>query len=289
MDHSFNIAFADKHGIEESIVFCYLHYWCVQNKINGLNQNKDASGVIRSWTYNSCKAFTQIFCYMSEAKIRRTLKSLEDKGLIVIDNFNKSAYDRTCWYAITEKGEEEFKLCVTEYNFDLYENASNKKQTSILQNRQMDVTNSKNQSDKSEEPIPIINTLDNTIINLNVEESKYICEESKKLNDIFISYCKRDNLHFSKKPDIIKKWTETIGKIHYIDGYSWNEIKSVIDYAKNDKFWKSNILSADKLRKQMEQLYVKSQNSKTPNNKKPEQYTDEDYLRDSDDLSKTSY
>ena len=117
---------------------------------------------------------------------------------------------------------------------------------------------------------------------------KYICDESQKLCECLINYCKRDNPNFSKTTDIIDKWTNSIGAIHFLDNYSWNDIKIVIDFAKNDGFWNSNIMSGDKLRKQMDQLFVKAKSKVNSNNKqqsKPEQYTDEQYRADSDDLS----
>ena len=94
---------------------------------------------------------------------------------------------------------------------------------------------------------------------------KYICPESIELCELLINYCKRDNPNFSKTTDQINKWTNDIGCIHFLDNYSWEDIKAVIDYAKNDGFWNSNIMSGDKLRKQMDQLYVKSKGCKQPN------------------------
>jgi predicted phage replisome organizer len=90
---------------------------------------------------------------------------------------------------------------------------------------------------------------------------KYICPESIELCELLINYCKRDNPNFSKTTDQINKWTNSIGAIHFLDNYSWDDIKHVIDFAKNDGFWNSNILSGDKLRKQMEQLFVKAKNN----------------------------
>ena len=42
-----------------------------------------------------------------------------------------------------------------------------------------------------------------------------------------------------------------------IDKRSERDILDVIDFALNDDFWKLNIRSADKLRKQFDNLYVK--------------------------------
>ena len=103
----------------------------------------------------------------------------------------------------------------------------------------------------------------NKIENKN-KKFKYICPESIKLCELLINYCKRDNPNFSKTTDQINKWTNSIGAIHFLDNYSWENIKIVIDFAKNDGFWNSNILSGEKLRKQMDQLYVKAKNNQQP-------------------------
>lgn len=103
----------------------------------------------------------------------------------------------------------------------------------------------------------------NKIENKN-NKFKYTCPESIELCELLINYCKRDNPNFSKTTDQINKWTNSIGAIHFLDNYSWEDIKIVIDFAKNDGFWNSNILSGEKLRKQMDQLYVKAKNNQQP-------------------------
>ena len=110
------------------------------------------------------------------------------------------------------------------------------------------------------QPLHVTQQNKNKIENKN-NKFKYICPESIELCELLINYCKRDNPNFSKTTDQINKWTNSIGAIHFLDNYSWEDIKKVIDFAKNDGFWNSNILSGDKLRKQMEQLFVKTKNN----------------------------
>lgn len=110
------------------------------------------------------------------------------------------------------------------------------------------------------QPLHVTQQNKNKIENKN-NKFKYICPESIELCELLINYCKRDNPNFSKTTDQINKWTNSIGAIHFLDNYSWEDIKVVIDFAKNDGFWNSNILSGDKLRKQMDQLFVKAKNN----------------------------
>lgn len=99
MNHNFNVEVAEKYGLEEAILLENLNYWCVKNEANKKNF-KDGM----YWTYNSVSAFNELFPYMSNHKISRALKNLEDKGLIKSGNFNENTYDRTKWYAVTKNG-----------------------------------------------------------------------------------------------------------------------------------------------------------------------------------------
>lgn len=60
-----------------------------------------------------------------------------------------------------------------------------------------------------------------------------------------------------KTDEELSKWAEHIDKMIRIDKRSERDILDVIDFALNDDFWKLNIRSADKLRKQFDNLYVK--------------------------------
>ena len=97
MNHSFNIEVAQKYGIEEAILLENLFWWCEKNRANGKHI---VNG--RAWTYNSAKAYAELFPYMSPAKIRRVLISMEEQGLIYSDCFNENKYDQTKWYTLTD-------------------------------------------------------------------------------------------------------------------------------------------------------------------------------------------
>ena len=97
MNHSFNVEVAQKYGIEEAILLENLFWWCEKNRANGKHI---VNG--RAWTYNSAKAYAELFPYMSPAKIRRVLISMEEQGLIYSDCFNENKYDQTKWYTLTD-------------------------------------------------------------------------------------------------------------------------------------------------------------------------------------------
>lgn len=86
-------------GVNAAIILEHIDFWCAKNKANDRNFNDGYY-----WTYNSTKAFKEIYPYMSEKVIRTALKRLVDGGYIVTGQYNERPYDRTKWYAVTEKG-----------------------------------------------------------------------------------------------------------------------------------------------------------------------------------------
>lgn len=123
MDHfSFNAGYAIKYGVEEAIMIENLSYWIEKNAANNRHFHDG-----RFWTYNTAEAFTRLFPFWSAPQIRRIMKSLEEKGVIIVGEFNDSSYDRTKWYAFTD---------------------------SFEQNRELDLTKSSTRSNGNERPIP---------------------------------------------------------------------------------------------------------------------------------------
>ena len=148
MEHSFDVMLAQKYGVNAAVLLKHFEFWIAKNRANGKNYFDG-----KYWTYNSRKAFAELFPYMNARQIDYAIKKLIDDGLIITGNYNKSTYDRTLWYAITKKG-----YC-------------------ILQNCEMEVTKLENGFDNIVEPIPNINTDKNT-------DKKEKEEKEKTINDI---------------------------------------------------------------------------------------------------------
>lgn len=151
MKHIFDTNIAKTCGIEEAIILENIYFWCIKNEAN----NKLVNG--RPWTYNSVKAFTTIFDYMSPSKISRALKTLETEGYIVIGEFNNNAYDHTKWYCITEKTREIY---------------GDKNEKSNCQNEKSNTENDNSKSTKCQINITDINTNSNINNKPNIEKEK---------------------------------------------------------------------------------------------------------------------
>lgn len=127
--HMFDPQIAQEYGVNAAIIFQNLAYWIEHNRANETNFHDG-----RYWTYNSVRAFTELFPYLTDKQVRGALKKLEEGGMILVGNYNKSAYDRTRWYALAEKG------------------------LSIYTKGQMNFADRENENAPEGEPIPDINT-----------------------------------------------------------------------------------------------------------------------------------
>ena len=153
MNHSFNVEIATKYGMLEAILLEHLNFWISKNKANEVNFYDG-----NYWTYNSTKALAQLFPYVSLNTISRALRHLKEEGLILFGNYNKISYDRTTWYAITEKGNSILQ------NDEM---DSLKMINGITQNDEMDSLKMINGFTQIDKPIPDINTDINTNINIS--------------------------------------------------------------------------------------------------------------------------
>lgn len=138
--HFFPIQLAIVVGERRAIILSNIQYWIEKNRANGKNFHDG-----RYWTYNSTKAFTGIFPYLTQRKIEHALNALQKEGYLLTGNYNKAKYDRTCWYALGDKAIPYFYL-------------SNTAETLISHNSEMDMTKTSNGFTESVEPIPDINT-----------------------------------------------------------------------------------------------------------------------------------
>lgn len=154
MQHSFDIDIAKEYGILEAILLNNLWFWIEKNRANETNFFDG-----EWWTYNSTRAFNELFPYVSERQIKLALKNLRDKEIIKVGNYNTVAYDRTLWYAFTEKGK------------------------SIVQKCPMDRSKMSNGIAENVQPIPNINTnkkpnkKPNIFVPPTLEEIEAYCKE----------------------------------------------------------------------------------------------------------------
>lgn len=98
MNHSFDIDHAQAYGLREAILIGNFQFWIGKNKANGRHIYDG-----HAWTYNSVKAFSELFPYMSAKQIRGAILHLIEAGVLITGNYNANASDRTLWYAFSDE------------------------------------------------------------------------------------------------------------------------------------------------------------------------------------------
>ena len=63
----------------------------------------------------------------------------------------------------------------------------------------------------------------------------------------------------SKRPVVNDRWLSDMERLHRIDERSWEQITKAIEWCQADEFWRGNIMSPGKLRKQYDQLRLAAQ------------------------------
>lgn len=188
MEHSFDTEIAKEYGVNCAIILQNVYFWVLKNEAN--NQNFYDG---KYWTYNSKKAFSKLFGYMTERQIDYALKHLIDEGLIITGNYNKNTYDRTLWYALTDKA-----LCLL-HNFSRYSTDCSMHSTNLL-----------NAGNNFVEPIP-----DNKPDIQNTSYSSNNTYLSDISNNTAITDCQKADKGNSKDTDI--------GTEHHIGQTEQNE------------------------------------------------------------------
>lgn len=165
MTHSFYLDDAMKYGMQEAVILKNISHWV---EVNRANERHFHDG--RYWTFNSVKAFCELFPYLSRRQIERILNKLVDCGALVKGNYNQHKYDKTSWYTTSDM---------------------------ISPNGGKDFTETCKGNHQTVEPIPDINTDVNTDI-------KHSCEEKEPKNKINYELVKENWNNFVKNNSLPK-------------------------------------------------------------------------------------
>ena len=161
----FNVGIAKCVGVEGAVMINNIQYWIIKNKANEKHFYEG-----KYWTYNSLEAFTKLFPFWSKRQIERILNNLKKEGYIEDGNYNKTAYDRTKWYTLTEKGWFLISRNGDMSDFNISPNGDNENTKNVNENNQ------------TVSPIP------------NQKPNKKERKKEETYNDIISSYTSNDDL-----------------------------------------------------------------------------------------------
>ena len=199
MKHFLDVDIATKYGVNVAILLENFGYWIKQNEANETNYFDGAY-----WTFNSRKAYQEMFPYMSEKQIRIAIQKMVDEGLLLTGNYNKSAYDRTLWYALTEKGKQ-----LLQYG-SLH---NDQMEGSICPLVNIDAAKRANGRLQKGQPIPNINT--NIIPDINTDSNNTLARSRKNgskpvanESPIFITLPLNTGEEWPVTEESVKNWSQ---------------------------------------------------------------------------------
>jgi len=88
------------YGMEEAVFLDAILFWYRTNRANAKPEHYHDG---RYWTYNSVKAFEEVFPWWNGGQIRRIIARCKDKGALLAGNFNEDQRDRTIWYSPSDE------------------------------------------------------------------------------------------------------------------------------------------------------------------------------------------
>ena len=169
---------------------------------------------------------------ISVPSTQRALQRLRDKSLI--KEIQASGYNNKKLWAIDENGLN-----------DLEENSeANQVRERIINNAPAN-----NYKFESEE-LSISKE-----VNKNINKTRTFEQE---VHDACNYLADRIEDNGSKRPEVTDKWLMDMQRIHKLDGRTWDEITAAIRWSQDDEFWRSNILSPGKLRKQYDRMRLQA-------------------------------
>lgn len=184
-----------------------------------------------------------------KSKLRNFLELLEKDGMIIKKSDRKKTTIAICNYSGYQDSESEAKPQTD------YEQTIDKPSSDTIKNE-------KNDKNAKED------------INTSLHKSKIYDQASVpyKLSLRLLNNIRKNNNQF-KEPNL-QKWSDDFRLMMERDSRSEKEIATLIDWCQEDTFWKANILSPSKLRKQYDQLTLKIQSANQIKRKKsPQQFS----------------
>ncbi|WP_042454620.1 hypothetical protein [Neobacillus dielmonensis] len=176
-----------------------------------------------------------------KSKLRGFLEILEKDGMIVKKSDHKKTMITICKYSVYHDSETKNRPKVD------YEQTVGRPLADTIKNVK---------NDKKD-------------INTSCRKSKTYDEESVPFQlSLRLLHNIRKNNEAFKEPDL-QKWSNDIRLMMERDNRTEDQIKYLIDWCQLDSFWKTNILSPAKLRKQYDQLVAKIKSANDKKKKSP--------------------
>lgn len=243
---------AESIGLNESLVLQQIHWLLSRSK-------KKISG--KYWVFNTYEEWRdKHFRFFSLSTVRRTIKNLEDLGLITsTTEFNKMKVDKTKWYTINYEELDNLQITTNKNDSPSVQNeqsSCSKWADTSVQNEQTNnqeipqETPTRDISSSEKDFQPRAKAKKNVFSNDDLMAAEWIFHLIRKLNPSF------------KEPKF-ESWANDIRLMRERDNRTHKDICELFKWANQDRFWSVNILSPATLRAKWDQLSMKRNSEMT--------------------------
>lgn len=241
---------AESIGLNESLVLQQIHWLLSRSK-------KKISG--KYWVFNTYEEWRdKHFRFFSLSTVRRTIKNLEDLGLITsTTEFNKMKVDKTKWYTINYEELDNLQITTNKNDSPSAQNeqsSCSKWADTSVQNEQ---TN--NQEIPQETPTKDISSSEKNFQTERRTKKYSFSPDDMRVAEWIFELLKKLNPEFKVKS--MDSWANCVRLMREIDGKTHRDICELFQWANQDPFWSLNILSPSSLREKWVQLSIKKQAS----------------------------
>nr|DAN62354.1 MAG TPA: replication protein O [Caudoviricetes sp.] len=241
---------AESIGLNESLVLQQIHWLLSRSK-------KKISG--KYWVFNTYEEWRdKHFRFFSLSTVRRTIKNLEDLGLITsTTEFNKMKVDKTKWYTINYEELDNLQITTNKNDSPSAQNEQSSCSKWADESVQNEQTN--NQEIPQETPTKDISSSEKNFQTEQRAKKYSFSPDDMRAAEWIFELIKKLNPNVKAKN--LNEWADCVRLMRERDGHTHKDICELFKWANQDPFWSLNILSPKKLREKWEQLWIKKQAS----------------------------
>lgn len=178
---------------------------------------------------------------ISKYQAQRAINKLRDPELNLLFEDNQKGYNNSRIWKVDHD-----RLLELESNADSLDSQAKRNRSA-------------NKADSLNKPSDIANsTYIEQISKEQIITTRTYGDEITQLSNLLADLIEANGI---KRPDVTDKWHLEIERLNRLDGYSYEQIEQTIRWVQQDSFWRSNVLSPAKLRKQFGALQLKMKSS----------------------------
>ena len=241
---------------DKALILQQINYWLNNSKVGTVVNG-------RRWIRNTVDEWHKQFPWIATKTVQRYLKDLEEKGILLTCNLNKLKFDRTKWYAIDYNELDKLTNALGQSDQMEGDSQDQRKGTdSPVENGTPSPLQKGTDSPEQYHRLP--ETTHKTTTENSGKSKSPSHESNKKFTPDSVEYqlamylfdkIKQNNpAHLDLTESQKQKWADHIRLMIERDKRTPKQIHNMIDWCQADDFWRQNILSTAKLRKQYDTM-----------------------------------